>query len=386
LTLASPTLAGFNVSLVNNTSNTSVDLLIAAPTVNAVWGVDSDGNWSLGSNWIGGTAPNGVDHTATFGAAILAPRIVTVDSPQTVGAMTFSNSNSYTIGGSSTLTLDVSSGQAQVQVVSGNHTIAAPLTLNKDTTFTVDNDSNVLTVSGNMNATGKTVTKAGIGIVQFENVRSDGLVLSAGTARIRARGTANDPTGTSVVKSLIFSGGQLDVANNSIVIDYTGPVGTLVSDTRNNIAAFKLQTGSGVSNVTGLGYADNAALDEVKTTFAGQTVDPSSILVKFTYFGDSDLDGDVDVADLGHLASNWQTSQPWAGGDFDYNGSVDVNDLGLLASNWQAGVGSPLGPSFAEAAAQLGLPNVSVPEPATVSLLGALGAWSLKRPGGRSRR
>jgi hypothetical protein len=46
---------------------------------------------------------------------------------------------------------------------------------------------------------------------------------------------------------------------------------------------------------------------------------------------------------------------------------VDVADMGMLASNWQAGVRSPLGPSLADALSELGLPNISVPEPATCS-------------------
>jgi hypothetical protein len=95
--------------------------------------------------------------------------------------------------------------------------------------------------------------------------------------------------------------------------------------------------------------------------------------VKYTYFGDSDLDGDVDVADLGNLATNWQTANVWSGGDFDYNGSVDVNDLGLLATNWQAGTVTPLGPDLATALANVGLASAMVPEPAAIGLLGVIG-------------
>jgi hypothetical protein len=251
--------------------------------------------------------------------------------------------------------------------------------LNNDLTVTSAASTGVA-LTGNLTATGRTVTKAGAGSVQFENVRATTLNITGGTARIRAKTTPNDPTGTSVVQSLAIStGNQLDLTNNSMVIDYTGAVGTLVDDTRQHLQSGRL-TSSSATTARGLGYANNAALDSVKTTFAGQSVDPSSILVKYTYFGDADIDGDVDVADLGKLATAWQTSGVWSSGDFDYNGTINVNDLGLLATNWQAGVGSPLGPSLGDALASLGLPNVSVPEPATVSLLGALGAWSLKRP------
>ena len=102
-------------------------------------------------------------------------------------------------------------------------------------------------------------------------------------------------------------------------------------------------------------------------TFDGQTVDATTVLVKYTYLGDATLDGQVDVSDLGRLATSWQTSAPWSGGDFNYDGFVDVTDLGALATNWQAGVGSPLGPgSLEQAMAAVGLGAVSVPEPAVV--------------------
>jgi hypothetical protein len=89
-----------------------------------------------------------------------------------------------------------------------------------------------------------------------------------------------------------------------------------------------------------LGYGDNAILG--LSTFGGRSVDSSSILIKFTYEGDTNLDGQVDTTDLGALATAWQTNAPWTGGDSDYSGFVDITDLGMLASNWQAGVGAPL--------------------------------------------
>jgi hypothetical protein len=103
-----------------------------------------------------------------------------------------------------------------------------------------------------------------------------------------------------------------------------------------------------------------------------------------TYYGDADLDGDVDVADLGALASNWQSIGEWPAGDFSGDGQIDVADLGLLATYWQSGVaGSPA--SLTESLSSLGLPNLNVPEPATIALFAAL-SWSLKRPGRRTAR
>jgi autotransporter-associated beta strand protein len=381
--LATTTLGGFTLALVNNTAGTSVDLLVATPGASASWNVDNNGNWTDGGNWTGGNAPNGADVTATFGTIITAPRVVTVNAPQTVGALNFDSPISYSIGGSSALTMDTGGGQANINVTAGAHTISAPVVLNKSTSINTAAGTGVA-LTGNLTATGQNITKVGSGTVQFENVRAAFIEVNGGQARIRAKATPNDTAGTSVVQSLgIGVSGVLDLTNNSMVIDYTGPVGTLVDSTRQHLQSGRM-TSSSATTARGLGYANNAALDAVKTTFAGQTVDPSSILIKYTYFGDTDLDGDVDVADLGKLATAWQTSNVWSNGDFDYNGTVNVNDLGLLATNWQAGVGNPLAPSLSDALASLGLPNVSVPEPATMTLLGALGAWSMKRP--RARR
>jgi autotransporter-associated beta strand protein len=284
--------------------------------------------------------------------------------------------------------------------------VSSPVTLNNDLTVTNFNSATGgLTLLGNITQTGgaRKLTKLGpnalsllgnntfTGGVQVDegtliaNKLSNGtLTVNAGTVQLTAKTVANDPSGTTVVPALTIGGAVVDLTNNSMVIDYTGPVGTLVDDTRQHLQAGRLTTTSGVAGQTGLGYGDNAVLN--KATHGGEPVDASSILIKFTYFGDADLNGQVDVADLGALASAWQTAAPWTGGDFDYSGLVDVADLGLLASNWQAGVGSPLGPSFAAALASVGLGNVSVPEPASIGLMGALAAWSLKRPGRRQRR
>jgi hypothetical protein len=163
---------------------------------------------------------------------------------------------------------------------------------------------------------------------------------------------------------IAFSG-QLDLTNNSMVLEYDS--GSQADPMRLLLQGGRVTSSSADANRR-LGYGDNSVLN--KSTFAGQTVDSTSTLVKFTYAGDSNLDGQVDVTDLGNLATNWQTSAPWTGGDFDYSGFVDVTDLGMLATNWQAGVGSPLGrQSFQDALAAVGLGNVSVPEPTTFGLM-----------------
>jgi hypothetical protein len=327
------------------------------------WNVDASGNWSVAGNWAGGV-PNAAGAVANFGTIITAARTVTVDSPQTVGQINFNNAFSYTVAGTSTLTLDASSGNAAINVTAGSHTISAPILLN---------DSLDVSVAAGQTLSVQHVRKAA--------AATAGLNVNGGTLRVLAGGAPNSPAGTSVVSSLsIASGAVLDLTNNSAVIDYTGAVGTQVGDVRQHLQSGRL-TSSSADSTKRLGYGDNAVL--AKTSFGGQTVDASSILIKYTYAGDANLDGQVDITDLGNLATAWQTAGPWTSGDFDYNNFVDITDLGMLATNWQAGVGSPLRPrdlSLSEALAGLGLPSMAVPEPGLgAAAVGLLSLFAIRR-------
>jgi T5SS/PEP-CTERM-associated repeat protein len=160
---------------------------------------------------------------------------------------------------------------------------------------------------------------------------------------------------------------KLDLSDNDMIIDYDGD--TPLSVIRGYIASARnggfwngsgITTSSGDASTFGLGCAEAAELGE--TLFHDEPVDSTSVLIKFTYYGDANLDGAVDIRDLYQLGSHWKTDNDWYCGDFNYDGHVDVQDLTLLAMNWQAGVGSPLGGSLESAIIGLHLPLV-VPEP-----------------------
>ncbi len=344
------------------------DLGAVAPiTPPSTWVTNGSDNWNASANWTS-VSPNGVDAVANLRGAITAPRTVVADSPVTVGTLKFDNANGYQLAGQGSLTIQTSTGNGAVSVLQGGHKINLPLFFASNTDVSVASGATLTIGNPTTIKAGKTVTKSGNLLIQAP------LAIEAGGALVLASG----PTTTFGAPSLA-SGAKIDVKSNSMTVDYRGqasPAATIKAQLTSGYASGAwngqgINTSSAVANQTALGWKDDGA--------------NQSIRVKYTYYGDANLDGQVDISDLGALATAWQTSAVWSQGDFDYSGFVDISDLGKLATNWQLGVGSPLGPSFDEALASLGLAGVSVPEPTATLGLAALGALGLTRRRGRRR-
>jgi len=249
----------------------------------------------------------------------------------------------------------------------------------------------------NGNSAGHLVTKDGAGTLMVDSVRStfgNSSTLSTGTATLWVKqgtmqmlhhATANTAVGTSKVNSLaIDTGARLDLTNNSLVLDYGSGIGgsAIVAQLRGWLNSTDGRLYSSDADAThAIGYRDNAdvsgAANPALGNFSGVTVDGSSVVMKFTYRGDTNVDGQVDINDLYNVASNYNPKHTgtavsvWQKGDFNYDGWVDLADLSVLATNWQAGVGNPLGSGLGQILTSLGLPNVvAVPEPATIGLMG----------------
>lgn len=231
-----------------------------------------------------------------------------------------------------------------------------------------------------------------------------GTLTVAGSLRIGRTGAVKHAGGTLRTGGLAIdlAGGKLDLANQSMVVDYDPALGSPLATVRAAVASGYqggAWTGSGIvssnsaaqaARSTGIGYAEATAALGLGVagsgTWQGQAVDGSSLLVRYTLYGDSDLDGQVGFSDLLKVAQAYgATGKDWVDGDSNYDGTIGFADLLAVAQNYQATL-----PAAAEAlpgateafAADYGAALAMVPEPA----LGGLALGAVAACLGRRRR
>jgi hypothetical protein len=129
---------------------------------------------------------------------------------------------------------------------------------------------------------------------------------------------------------------KLDLADGSLADDDASAysvVQSLITAGRAGAAGVVSSSASG--GLTALGYARvSAVFGAGGGVFAGRSVSPNAVLVKFTYAGDANLDGKIDIADYGLVDYNASLGTTgWFNGDFNDDGKVDVLDYGIIDFN-----------------------------------------------------
>jgi hypothetical protein len=136
--------------------------------------------------------------------------------------------------------------------------------------------------------------------------------------------------------------GTLDLNDNALLRDYAGPSPLLaikdwIKSAWNGGAwnGAGISTGLGNGSRYGLGFGEVSAITLVNGKFFGETITGPAVAVRYTLYGDANLDGKVDIIDLGKVGTHWQSSGWWTEGDSNYGGFVDIVDLGMVGTNWQ---------------------------------------------------
>jgi hypothetical protein len=365
--------------------------ITVVPGAGSTWSPNGNGNWSQSDNWTGGV-PNAPGDEATFRGTTAAA--ITLDVPITVGLIELDNPAGLTIAGSNALTLDATSGDAEIEVVSGSHTISAPVNLAENTLITVTPTSGNLAITGPVNGASTTLTKNGAGTLTLNQLRAAGVSLNSGKIVVAQDSTPD----TLLLGTLSIAGGTMptatfDLSNNALVIDYSGvtPVATVrqqILAGRGGAGLGKTWNGQGITSSAAaaaaandpesrsVGYAENSSLPlGPYTNFRGQPVDDTSLLIAFTRTGDANLDGVVNDDDVTIVGATYSPGVPqphWGLGDFDYNGFVDDDDVTLLGVFYD-----PTATPIAVPASTLGNNVTAVPEPSTFGLLATMSVVAL---------
>ncbi|MCS7032944.1 MAG: hypothetical protein NZ561_02995, partial [Phycisphaerae bacterium] len=239
--------------------------------------------------------------------------------------------------------------------------------------------------NGRMDITGTaslTVNRIRQGFLNIEDTARIFTVSNGGTA------------GLSRVETLFFEDfenmgffGRWDLNNNDLVIDSdTATQADEYDRTRRYIKsgfANGSWNGTGLNSSAalaasatpdraGLGYAravDVLTFSGGTASFVGQTVDDTTVLVRYTLLGDSTLNGTTDLGDFALMASNFNTPGDWYHGDYNYDFTVNLDDFSFLAINFNKSLPADLPRGAA------------VPEPMTLAPLALLWAGRRRRRG-----
>jgi fibronectin-binding autotransporter adhesin len=265
------------------------------------------------------------------------------------------------------------------------------------------NGGGTLTLAGTNTFSGGTTINAGT--LALTNGKALPLVSNLSINTSSGTVLSNHSTGSAFAASInnLTNSGLLDLGNNAAII-HSGQLSTLYPQVISgyNNGAWNGTTGitssaaaADSTHLTAVGILVNdngsglplyGASGTIAAAFEGIAPSDGDVLLKYTYYGDTNLDGKVDGSDYSRIDASFLSEQTnggsisgWSNGDFNYDGVINGSDYTLIdnAFNTQGAViASELAGPDALATAEFanGSTASSVPEPATLSLLLA-GAW-----------
>jgi hypothetical protein len=199
-----------------------------------------------------------------------------------------------------------------------------------------------VTSTGQLSVSGGSLTVASI-------AQGTVVISSSGKVIVTPNGSNS---GLSVIGNLAVSGASnLDLNDNDMVVSSgmsQAAITTSIRTARNGGA----WTGNGITSssaktqtnhATMLGVLNGAEYHSVAgaaATFDGVSVNNSDVLVKYTWYGDTDFNGKVNFDDYVRTDNGFNNHlSGWLNGDFDLNGQVNFDDYVLidLAFNTQSG-------------------------------------------------
>jgi hypothetical protein len=169
---------------------------------------------------------------------------------------------------------------------------------------------------------------------------------------------ATDGGAALLTRALYMAPGTaLDLAGGALALNYTGdsPIGSWDGSAYTGLAGLIASSrngggwdGAGILSSRARGSNDytTLALGEAGDVLSlsghqtanwnGQTVDSSTVLVKYTYGGDANLDGQINIDDYSNIDSSAAVGgqlKGWFNGDFNYDGEINIDDYSIIDGN-----------------------------------------------------
>ena len=251
----------------------------------------------------------------------------------------FSGANVYmnTAGGNDTITINGTAKNVIVDAGAGTDSVNVPeAAAAYPVAITASAGNDALSV----NSDG--VGAAGVTIASSETFGA--VTIGAGGA-VTMLSTGTSASNLLTVQSINITGtGKLDLRDNDLAVDYTGAsvIGSWSGGSYTNVTGLVVSgrivsaLASGTFKRLGVAEASSAlGLSGTQTgTFDAQPVDATTVLVKFTYGGDANLDGKINVDDYGRTDLNSPIgTNGWYNGDYNCDGKVNVDDYGIIDFN-----------------------------------------------------
>ncbi len=328
LTVSNPT-AGKLYTLASTA--TAVQLTIGDATTREWNNSAGTGVWTTGTNWIGGTAPNGVGQSAKFGSSA-AGGSVNLSGNKTVSGLIFDNGASYTLTGtSSTLTLDNGVAAAAITVNNGSHTIAVPISLNSASSISFVNPSTGLTISGAISGA-KPVTVSGAGALTLTGNNSYGptALLSGATLNVGTIG-GTDTSGSLGTGDVTMSGASTLNFNRTNAYTFGGAItgSGAASGTVNQLGSGTTTVSGAISNVTSVNVSAGTLIaSSTLNQTGGVNVTGAGSL---TASGAISGAGALTIGTTGNVALN--ANNTYTGGTSLTGGTVVLNSANALPTN-----------------------------------------------------
>ncbi len=174
----------------------------------------------------------------------------------------------------------------------------------------------------------------GIGARRFSSIS-----VASGAKLLFGSAVARSDRAVVAVSSLSDSG-QIDLGANDMIV-YGGTVSAISPLLASGFNA-GTWTGQGIASaaaggdstqLTGLGILSNNSSTgtAIYNSFDYVPVGNTAVLVKYTYYGDANLDGQVDSSDYSRIDNGFLSRVTgWSNGDFNYDGSVNGSDYTLI--------------------------------------------------------